>query len=445
VSDAGAAHARPLAVVVLAAGKGTRLAMEEEAPPKVLLECLGAPLLDHVRRALAPLDPDETVVVVGHQAEAVERWLSGAWPSARAAQQIPQEGTGQALRLALEAIPAFEGDVLLAYGDVPQVRTEDFDRLLDAHRRADASATVLTGVAEDPGSLGRIVRDGGGRLREIVEAGDAGDRPGILAIREFNTGIYVFDAALARQEARGLSRDNRQGEEYATEVVQRLVSRGARVVAVATPSAGALLGVNSPEDLARAFSTLRRRILTEHLARGVRIVDPDTTVVEVDVEIAPGARILPFTHVGHGCRIGPRTSVGPFARLRGGAVLEEGAEVGNFVEVKKSTLGPGAKAKHLAYLGDAVVGAGANIGCGTITANYDGRRKHPTTIGARAHIGSGTVLVAPVEVGEDATTGAGAIVLAGRNVPPSATAVGVPARVLSPGPSDRKEEGEEAS
>jgi bifunctional UDP-N-acetylglucosamine pyrophosphorylase/glucosamine-1-phosphate N-acetyltransferase len=190
--------------------------------------------------------------------------------------------------------------------------------------------------------------------------------------------------------------------------------------------------VNTFEDLALAWAALRRREIRRHLAAGVQVVDPTTTVIEVDVEIARGAVVHPFSHVGHGCRVGPGAAVGPFARLRGGTVLEAGAEVGNFVEVKASTLGPGAKAKHLAYLGDAEVGEGANVGCGTITANYDGKKKHRTTIGRRSRIGSGTVLVAPVRVGDGAVTGAGAVVLAGRDVPAGATAVGVPARTLAP-------------
>ncbi|MFV1959440.1 MAG: bifunctional N-acetylglucosamine-1-phosphate uridyltransferase/glucosamine-1-phosphate acetyltransferase [Planctomycetota bacterium] len=423
---------RPLAVFVLAAGKGTRLAVGEDAPPKVLVPCLGAPLIEHVQRAVRPPEAAETVVVVGHGAEAVEGWLAAHWPEARTVAQIPQEGTGQAARLALDATPAFRGDVLLVYGDVPQMRTDDLLCLLAHHRKTKAKATLLSGVAEDPGALGRVVRDSDGRFREIVEARDGVGRPEVLALHEFNTGLYVFDADALRPALRDLSRDNRQGEEYATEAVNRLAASGCRVEIVATPEACALLGVNGHEDLARASTVLRRRIVTDHLRRGVAILDPETTVIEIDVEIAPGATIHPFTHVGRGCRIAAGAEVGPFARLRGGAVLEEDVQVGNFVEVKGSTLGRGAKAKHLAYLGDAVVGEKANIGCGTITANYDGRRKHPTIIGPRVRTGSGTVLVAPVTLGEGAITGANAVVLAGRDVARGQTVVGVPARPLPP-------------
>lgn len=434
---------RPLAVAVLAAGKGTRLALGDETPPKVLLECLGVPLLEHVRRAVESLEPDTVVVVTGYDAQRVEAWLADRWPHALTVRQIPQEGTGQALRLALEAIPAFEGDVLVAYGDVPQVRGEDLARLLETHRGARTAATVLSGRAPDPGALGRVVRGVGGAFVEIVEARDAAARPEVLAVTEFNTGFYAFDAEAVRPALVELSRANAQGEEYATEAVNRIAAGGGGVASVLAEDPGALLGVNSFDDLARAVSAVRRRIASGHMARGVHVVDPDTTVIEVDVEIAPGARILPFTHVGRGCRIGKGAVVGPFARLRGGTVLEAGAEAGNFVEMKGVVMGAGAKAKHLTYLGDATVGAGANIGCGTVTANYDGKRKHRTTIEERASIGSGTILVAPVTVGEGARTGANAVVTSGRDVPPGETVVGVPARPLPPGRAAKKQGSDE--
>ena len=313
-SPAGGA-VRPLAVAVLAAGKGTRLALGDETPPKVLLECLGVPLLEHVRRAVLELAPSAVVVVTGHDAERVEGWLAEHWPEAVAVRQIPQEGTGQALRMALEAIGDFRGDVLVAYGDVPQVRGADLARLLETHRGSAAAASVLSGRAQDPGALGRVVRGVGGAFVEIVEARDAVARPDVLALSEFNTGFYAFDADAARPALANLSRANAQGEEYATEAVNRLAASGQVVACVLAEDPGALLGVNSFDDLARAVSAVRRRIAADHMARGVHIVDPDTTVVEVDVEIAPGARILPFTHVGRGCRIGKGAVVGPFARL----------------------------------------------------------------------------------------------------------------------------------
>jgi bifunctional UDP-N-acetylglucosamine pyrophosphorylase/glucosamine-1-phosphate N-acetyltransferase len=415
-----------LAVVVLAAGKGRRFA---GAVPKVLVECLGVPILEHVRRAVAPLEPRATVLVVGHGREAVEAWAKKAWPGARPVVQDPPSGTGHAVRLALAAVA--EGtakDVVVVCGDVPQIDAEDLRLLLDEHRSRGAAATMLTGRAGDPGRLGRVLRHDDGRFRTVVEAADA--TPQELGTTEFNTGVYAFDLERLRRAVERLPRDNAQREEYLPDALPRIAKEGGRVEAVPARDGGALLGVNTPSDLALASLAIRRRIVTRHLEAGVHVVDPETTVIEVDVEIAPGARILPFTYLGHGCRVGPRCVVGPFAHLRGGTVLEEGVQVGNFVEVKASVLHREVRAKHLAYLGDAEVGEAANVGCGAITANYDGKAKHRTFIGARARIGSGTVLVAPVSVGEGAVTGANAVVVARRDVPPGAVVAGVPAKAL---------------
>ncbi len=417
---------RPVAVVVLAAGRGTRL---PGASPKALVECLGEPLLAHVRRAVAPLHPRESVVVVGHGRDAVIAWLEARWPAAKVAIQEPQNGTGHAMRVALTAIPDFRGDVVVVCADVPQVTTDDLTQLMAAHRRSGAAATVLVGTASDPRQLGRIERGEGGRIARIVEARDA--TPEQLALTEFNTGIYVFDVARLRPALDVLPKSNAQGEEYLTDAVAALATAGYPVEASTSLNGPGLLGVNTPAELAAAVAALRQRVVGAHLAAGVQIVDPSSTVIEEDVRIAPGARILPFTYIGHGCVIGPGCVVGPFAHLRGGTVLEEGAQIGNFVEVKATRMGKGAKAKHLTYLGDADVGEKANIGCGTITANYDGKNKHRTTVGSGAHIGSGTVLVAPVTVGAGARTGAGAIVTARHDVAPGTTVVGVPARPIS--------------
>ncbi len=297
---------RPVAVVVLAAGKGTRL---PGTVAKALVECLGEPLLAHVRRAIAPLHPKESVVVVGHAREAVSVWLEGHWPEAHAAVQEPQNGTGHAARVALAAIPDFRGDVVVVCADVPQLTTDDLTELLAAHRRSGACATVLVGEASDPGRLGRVERGTDGRIVRIVEARDA--TPEQLAIREFNTGIYVFDAARLGPALDVLPRENAQGEQYLTDAIESLAAAGYGVEAVRTANGASLLGVNTPGDLAAAVADLRRRIVGAHLAAGVQIVDPASTVIEDGVRIAPGARILPFTYIGHGCSVGAGCVVGP--------------------------------------------------------------------------------------------------------------------------------------
>ncbi len=421
---------KPLHLLVLAAGQGKRLSVGPDAPPKVLVECLGLALLEHVRRAAAPLKAQSESIVVGHRAETLRAWLKASWKGARAILQQPQAGTGHAVRVALEALPRLSGDLLVLSGDVPQVTTDDLDALVKAHRAAGALASLITGCVSDAGRLGRVRRSPDGRFQAIVEARDAD--AATLALTEFNTGIYVFDISALRGAVAGLGRSNAQGEEYLTDAVARLAAR-APVLTVAAADPLALLGVNDAADLAHNAGVLRRRIAAEHLRRGARIVDPETTVIEPDVTIAPGARILPFTYIARGCVIGPDCVVGPFAHLRGGTVLEAGAQLGNFVEAKAALLKPGAKAKHLTYLGDAEVGARANVGCGTVTANYDGQRKHRTVIGADARIGSGTILVAPVTVGQGAVTGANSVILT--DVPSGVTAVGVPARHLERRPA----------
>lgn len=428
---------RPLAVLVLAAGKGTRLAAGGDPPPKVLVSCLGVPLIEHVRRSLIPLSPQQTIVVTGHDHERVDTWLADHWPDARTVLQEPQLGTGHAVRLAIESIPDFNGDVLVVYGDVPQLLAVDLMSLLSAHRDRHARVSLLTGVLPDAGSLGRIVRDASGNFVEIVEAKDAAGRPDVLAIQEFNTGIYAFRSDALRVAIQDLPRDNVQGEEYATDAVVRIAETGGIVESVNAFDSESLRGVNDQTDLADATSLLRRRIATAHMRAGVTIVDPDTTIIEADVRIGAGSTIYPFTHIARGTRIGRDAKIGPFARLRGNTVVGDRAEIGNFVEAKAANFGEGAKAKHLTYIGDADVGAGANIGCGTVTANYDGKNKHKTTIGPNASIGSGTILVAPVEVKESGRTGANAVVLPGRDVEAGQTVVGVPAR-----PVPRKPEGD---
>jgi len=412
---------RPLAVVVLAAGLGKRTKV---SLPKVLLPLCGRTLIDTVLDVVAELHPERTVVVLHHHKERVAKAIAGR-SGLQIVDQGEPRGTGHAVQVAMESLIGFEGDVMVVYGDCPLITAPTLRALRDA--RGEAGASVLTAFADDPTGLGRILRDVNGNIVGIREERDCS--PEELEIDEVNAGFYCFASRHLAGALLGLSDDNAQGELYLTDTIAQLVE-GPGVTTHTVVDDDEILGVNSLRELALARDVMQERILLEHLGNGVIIEDPSTTYIEHGVVIGRDTRILPCTVIRTGCVIGEGCEVGPFAHLRLGTRLEDGAEIGNFVEVKKSTIGRGSKAKHLAYLGDATIGAQVNVGCGTITANYDGKHKHQTVVEDGAFIGSGTVLVAPVTVGAKATTGAGAIVTRGRDVPPGEVWVGVPARAM---------------
>ncbi len=413
------------AAIVLAAGQGKRMRSRR---PKVLHALLGAPLLRFPLDALDGAGIERKVVVVGVGAEEVAKALA-ARPGIELASQPEQLGTGHATRIGLDALgPAFENTVLVLPGDAPLLCAETLCALLDLHARERADATVLAAELPDPAGYGRIVRDAEGLVRRVVEERDA--TPEERAIREVNAGVYAFRAPALRRALGALRPENAQREYYLTDAIAYLVREGGRVAALRAANPDEARGVNDRAELARAAALLAERVRAAHLAAGVTIVAPALSWIEVDVEIGPDTIVEPFTVIRRGARIGAGCHVGPFAHVAEGTVLEDGAEIGNFVEVKRTRVRARAKAKHLAYLGDGDVGAGANIGAGTIFANYDGRAKHPTKVGEGAFIGSGTVLVAPVEVGPGAVTGAGAVVTRGKKVPAGETWAGVPARPL---------------
>jgi bifunctional UDP-N-acetylglucosamine pyrophosphorylase/glucosamine-1-phosphate N-acetyltransferase len=437
------------AVVVLAAGQGTRM---RSAMPKVLHALGGRSMVGHVLAAAAPLGATSTLVVVGAGREAVVEHLADVAPAARPVVQAEQRGSGHAAVIALAAAPDLEGRVLIVNGDAPLLRPATVAALVAAHRASGAALTVLTAVVEDPTGLGRIVRDRDGAVRAIVEERDADDAQ--RAIREVNAGVYVGDAAALRRSLARVDADNDQGEIYLTDVVGLLVEEGASVGGARAEDPVDVLGCNDRRELAARRRVLNDRVLDELMVAGVTVVDPATTwvdvtvTVEADAVLHPGTQLHGTTRVAGGAVVGPDTTltdcevgagasvvrshcsgavvgpaatVGPFSFLRPGTRLARGTKVGAFVETKNVTLGEGSKVPHLSYVGDATIGTGSNVGAATVFVNYDGVAKHHTTVGDHVRIGSDTMLVAPVTVGDGAYTAAGSVITT--DVPPGAMAV----------------------
>ena len=424
----------------------------KSAVPKVLHELCGRSLLGHVLASAREIDPEQLLVVVGHGRDAVTEHLGQIDPAAKAVVQEPQRGTGHAVRTVIEATGAPTGTVVVGYGDIPLLRGETLAQLTAAHEAAGNAVTILSAEVPDPSGYGRVVRDTAGAVREIVEHKDA-----TLAqrdIREINSGVYAFDGALLAAAIARLSTDNAQGEEYLTDAFGILRGDGHLVGAVIAADHTDILGINDRVQLAEVRRLRNERLLEHWMREGVTVVDPRTTWLDVDVTFEPdvvvqpnahvrgrthvsgGAEIGPDvtltdTHVGSGAsvrnavcqaaEIGPDAVVGPFTYLRPGTKLSRKAKTGAYVETKNAEVGESAKVPHLTYLGDATIGTGANIGAATVVVNYDGQEKNHTTVGAHARIGSDTMLVAPVRVGDGAYTAAGTVVT--EDVPPGALAV----------------------
>jgi bifunctional UDP-N-acetylglucosamine pyrophosphorylase/glucosamine-1-phosphate N-acetyltransferase len=439
--------------VILAAGQGTRM---RSNLPKVLHPLVGRPMAWHALETARIVTCLSPVMVIGHGADAVRQTLGEQ--AAEYVVQSPRLGTGHAVQQAESVLSGQADLVLVTYADMPLVTAETLRRLVQAHQTQTGPITMLTVVASDPRGFGRIVRDTAGHVQAIIEEAQA--TPAQLAIRELNASVYCFSAdwlwpALHRIPL------SPKGEYYLTDLIGLAVADGMPVQALVAEDPSELIGINTRVHLAEAEAILRKRINQEWMLQGVTLVNPDATYIEPGVKIGSDTVIWPNTYlqgetqIGLGCELGPSTiihdsrigdqctilfsvlegacledqvKVGPFARLRKGAHLAQGVHMGNFGEVKDSYLGPGVKMGHFSYLGDATIGSEVNIGAGTITCNFDGAHKHPTVVGAGAFIGSDTMLVAPVKIGEGARTGAGAVVT--RDVPPFSLAVGMPARTI---------------
>lgn len=446
---------RPAAIVILAAGEGRRM---RSSTPKVLHTVAGRSLLGHVIHAAAHTMPAHVVVVVGHGREQVQAHVAEIAPWVVTVVQEEQLGTGHAVRIALAGIaerglelPA--GPIVVLTGDTPLLTGETVQLLVDDHAAAGAGATVLTAIMDDPSGYGRIVRDAAGAVRAIVEHRDAS--PEQLAIDEINSGLYAFEPASLVAALSRVRRDNAQGEEYLTDVIGLLREDGTEVAASRVMDAEEVVGVNDRVQLSEAAWILRDRINRRWMREGVSMLDPESTWIDVDVDLAPDVVIRPqvtlagATSVAEGALLGPGTTltscevgeraevihtwaelavigadahVGPFTYLRPGTVLGEGAKAGAYVEIKNSTLGRGAKVPHLSYVGDAEIGEGSNIGAATVFVNYDGVAKHRTVVGSHVRVGSDSMLVAPLTIGDGAYTAAGSVIT--QDVPPGAMAIG---------------------
>ena len=438
-----------LASIVLAAGEGKRM---KSRRPKPLQPVCGKPMLAHVLDALAPLGPDPQVMIVGVGAEEVRPAFADrplTWVT-----QEQQLGTGHAADCAREALAGFTGDVLVTCADIPLVRTETWQRVLAEHRAQGAAGTIVTALFDDPTGYGRVIRDASGAVQRIVEEPDCDDLT--RAMPEGNVSVYCFSAPALLGALSELQPNNEQGEYYLTDVVGVLVAQGRKVIPVIAEDPEEVLGINDRVQLARAERIARDRVRRRLMLEGVTLLDPDTTYIDQDVSIGrdtvvwPGAHILGATEIGEGCvigdhvliencrlgegttvkhcsvvhdsRVGRDVEIGPCAHVRDQSTLEDHVRVGTSSEVKRSRLGEGVCDLHFSYVGDATVGAGANIGAGVITCNYDGVDKHPTIIEDGAFIGSDAALVAPVTIGKGAYVGAGSVIT--KNVPPGALALG---------------------
>ncbi|MEY5057792.1 MAG: hypothetical protein RI987_596 [Actinomycetota bacterium] len=428
-----------LAVVVLAAGEGTRM---KSAKPKVMHEIAGLPLLGHALATASSLGAAHVIPVIRYKKELISEYIRAFYPGVTIAEQDDVPGTGRAVECALDSLPAdFNGAVIVTSGDVPLLDVATLESLLDAHLAGGYSATILTAIVEDPAGYGRIIRSNDGKFIEIIEDRDADSEQ--LEIREVNAGVYVFDAVQLRSALAKVGSHNAQGEKYLTDAAAELLHQKLKVQALAVSDNWLVAGINDRVQLSEVAAELNARICEAWQVAGVTIQDPASTWIDITVELGTDVTLLPGTHlkgitsIGAGSTIGPEVfmvdtivgenasvvkahatgskigdgaTVGPFAYLRPGTDLGADGKIGTFVETKNAKIGAGSKVPHLSYVGDATIGEGSNIGAGTIFANYDGVKKHASVIGSHVRTGSHNVFVAPITIGDGAYTAAGTVV-----------------------------------
>jgi bifunctional UDP-N-acetylglucosamine pyrophosphorylase / glucosamine-1-phosphate N-acetyltransferase len=382
------------AAVVLAAGKSTRMVTEL---PKVLHEVCGRPMLAYVIDALRTAGISRIICVVGYRKDDVIR-LFGGEPGITFVEQVEQKGTGHAVMVCREALADFEGDLVIIAGDMPLVRSETLELLVKTHKGQNSAVTLATALLDNPHGYGRIVRDSYGNLEGIVEEGDC--TPEQKKIKEVNPSYYCFNKSLLFDALQQVRPNNVKGELYLTDALQILSRAGHRAVAITAVAAEDAMGINSRQDLAEVGRAMQNRIQRNLMAHGVTIVDPVNTWIDVRAEIGQDTVVYPFTYIHGRVRIGKHCSIGPFAYVRDGTVLADDVVVGVFTELKNSTLGAGTRARHLTYIGDAEIGERVNVGAGTLFANFDGQRIHRAKVGSDTYIGQGSIVVAPISVGE---------------------------------------------
>jgi bifunctional UDP-N-acetylglucosamine pyrophosphorylase / glucosamine-1-phosphate N-acetyltransferase len=413
-----------IAAIILAAGKGTRM---KSAMPKALCEIAGRRMAEFMLEAARRAGAERIVFVGGHKINMLRAFLSDSMVDI--VEQKKLLGSADAVRQAYPVLKNFKGTVIVLYVDTPLIKPSTIKHMLQRHAKANADMTLLTAFLNDAGDYGRVVRDKKGVVSDIIEYADLDDTSRKQAA-EINAGAYCFNSKKLFNLLGSIKKNAKKGEYYLTDIVSCFYKRNYRISAYKIKDKHEALGVNSRKDLMDADRIVRQRALKRLMDKGVIIVDPSSAYISENAAIGKGTTIYPFVVIEKDVIIGPDCKVGPFANLRKGAVLKKGSQVGNYVEVTRSVIGENSRAKHHSYIGDTLIGKGVNIGAGTITANYDGKNKNKTIIGDSAFIGSGTTIVAPVRIGKRAITGAGSVVVKGRDVPDNTVVAGVPARQL---------------